>query len=60
MSLSASIAERLGVLSITQKLENKPHLRKNNRIESIHSLLRIEADSLSLGQVRDVINGHWY
>lgn len=58
MSLSASIAERLGVLSITQNLENKPHLRKNNRIKSIHSSLRIEANSLSLGQVRDVINGH--
>ena len=31
--------------------------RKNNRIKSIHSSLKIEANSLSLGQVRDVING---
>lgn len=27
------------------------------RIKSIHSSLKIEANSLSLGQVRDVING---
>lgn len=37
--------------------EYKPHLRKNNRIKSIHASLKIEANSLSLGQVRDVING---
>ena len=38
-------------------MENKPHLRRNNRIKSIHSSLKIEANSLSLSQVRDVING---
>jgi len=38
-------------------LEAKPHLRKNNRIRSIYSSLRIEANSLSIGQVRDVISG---
>ena len=38
-------------------METKPHLRKNNRIKSIHSSLKIEANSLSLNQVRDVING---
>ena len=32
-------------------------MRKNNKIKSIHSSLKIEANSLSLGQVRDVING---
>lgn len=35
-------------------MESRSHLRKNNRI---HSSLKIEANSLSLGQVRDVING---
>ena len=35
----------------------RPHLRRNNRIKSIHSSLKIEANSLSLGQVRDVIGG---
>ena len=34
-----------------------PILRKNNRIKSIHSSLSIEANSLSLEQVKDVING---
>ena len=37
--------------------EEKPHLREKNRIQSIHSSLKIEANSLTLGQVRDVING---
>ena len=34
-----------------------PSLRRNNRIKSIHSSLAIEANSLSLGQVKDVIAG---
>ena len=34
-----------------------PILRRNNRITSIHSSLAIEANSLSLDQVKDVING---
>lgn len=38
-------------------MEAKPHLRKNNRIRSIYSSLRIEANSLSISQVRDVISG---
>ena len=57
LSLVSSISEKVGRISVTRNLESKPHLRKNNRIKSIHSSLRIEANSLSLGQVRDVING---
>lgn len=57
LSYVASISEKIGRLTATSKLEVKPHLRKNNRIKSIHSSLKIEANSLSLGQVRDVING---
>ena len=53
----SSISEKLGRVSISG-LETRPHLRRNNRIRSIHSSLHIEANSLSLGQVRDVINGH--
>ena len=34
-----------------------PILRRNNRIRSIHSSLLIEANSLSLEQVKDVIKG---
>ena len=53
----ASISEKIGKISAISNLESKPHLRRNNRIKSIHSSLKIEANSLSLGQVRDVING---
>ena len=57
LSLVASISEKIGRISATAHMETKPHLRKNNRIHSIHSSLKIEANSLTLGQVRDVING---
>lgn len=53
----SSISEKVGRISAISNLESKPHLRRNNRIKSIHSSLKIEANSLSLGQVRDVING---
>lgn len=53
----SSISEKVGRISAITNLESKPHLRKNNKIKSIHSSLKIEANSLSLGQVRDVING---
>lgn len=55
--LVSSISEKVGQISVTSNLKNKPHLRKNNRIKSIHSSLKIEANSLSIGQVRDVISG---
>ncbi len=57
LSYVASISEKIGKISAVSNLESKPHLRRNNRIKSIHSSLKIEANSLSLGQVRDVING---
>lgn len=56
LSYVSSISEKIGRITATNNLEAKPHLRKNNRIRSIHSSLRIEANSLTLGQVRDVIN----
>ena len=54
----ASISEKVGRITSRKELESKPHLRRNNRIRSIHSSLKIEASSLSLDEVRDVINGH--
>ena len=57
LSYVSTISEKIGRINATSKLESKPHLRKNNRIRSIYSSLKIEANSLSLGQVRDVING---
>ena len=53
----SSISEKLGHLGALHSLESKPQLRRNNRIRSIHSSLKIEANSLSLGQVREVIAG---
>ena len=58
LELVSSISEKVGKISSHRELEARPHLRKNNRIRSIHSSLKIEANSLSLAEVRDVINGH--
>lgn len=52
----ASISEKLGRIETWRTLERQPHLRRNNRIHSVHSSLRIEANSLSLDNVRDVLN----
>ena len=57
LSYVSSISEKIGQITVTGNLEAKPHLRRNSRIKSIHSSLKIEANSLTLGQVRDVING---
>lgn len=57
LELVSSISEKLGRITIHKELESKPHLRRNNRIRSIHSSLKIEANPLSLNEVRDVING---
>lgn len=58
LELVSDISEKVGRISSYRDLESKPHLRRNNRIKSIHSSLKIEANSLSLSEVRDVINGH--
>ena len=57
MCLVASISEKLGKMDAYHNLDAKPHLRRKNRIRSIHSSLKIEANSLTLGEVKDVIDG---
>lgn len=57
LSYVSSVSEKIGRITAVSNLAEKPHLRKNNRIKSIHSSLKIEANSLTFGQVRDVING---
>lgn len=57
LTLVAEIAEKTGRITSYRSFETKPHLRRNNRIRSIHSSLAIEANSLSLDEVRSVING---
>lgn len=57
LNLCISITEKIGRITSFNSLKKMPILRKNNRIKSIHSSLAIEANSLSLAQVRDVIDG---
>ena len=57
LTLVAEIAEKTGRITSYRSFETKPHLRRNNRIRSIHSSLAIEANSLSVDEVRSVING---
>ena len=57
LMLVAQIAEKTGRISNYRAFESKPHLRRNNRIRSIHSSLAIEANSLSLDEVKGVIAG---
>ena len=47
VSYAASISEKIGRITAISSLPSKPHLRKNNRIRSIHSALKIEANSLA-------------
>ncbi len=56
LNRASSISEKLGRIEIWRTLERQPHLRRNNRIQSVHSSLKIEANSLSLDEVRDVLN----
>lgn len=58
LELVSDISEKVGKIGSHKELTSRPHLRRKNRIRSIHSSLRIEANSLSLSEVRDVINGH--
>lgn len=53
----SSIMEKIGKLNNYINFNKMPILRRDNRIHSIHSSLAIEANSLSLKQVRDVIAG---
>ena len=53
----SSISRLLGKLTAENTLNKKPYLRKANRIQSIHSSLAIENNTLTLSQVTDIING---
>lgn len=57
LSLVSEISEKIGKITSRTDLDSKPHLRKNNKIKSVHSSLKIEANSLTLGEIKDVING---
>ncbi len=56
ISLVSDISEKLGRIAAYRSLDTKPQLRRNNRIKSVHSSLKIESSSLSEGMVRAVLN----
>ncbi|MDR1880656.1 MAG: Fic family protein, partial [Tannerellaceae bacterium] len=53
----AQIAERVGEIKGTGEYSRNVRLRKINRLRSIQSSLAIENNTLSLGQVTDIIEG---
>ena len=53
----ASISEKITKLDDYANLNKRPYLRKQKKINSIHSSLAIEDNKLSLEQVKDVIDG---
>ena len=58
LTLVASITKKIDAIGAARGAQSaKPRLRRNSRIRSIHSSLKIEANSLSLEDVRDVIDG---
>lgn len=57
LCLVSSIMEKIGQVNNLRGLSKFPILRKQNRIKSIYSSCAIEANSLSIDEVSDVING---
>lgn len=57
LNLVAAISVRVGQITILSREKLSPHLRKVNRVKTIHSSLAIEQNSLSLEEVTAVLNG---
>ena len=57
LNLSMSISEKVAKIPFFDSLNRMPILRRNSQIKSIYSSLAIEANSLSISQVKDVIDG---
>ena len=57
ISLIAEISEQVGRITVLQEGTFNPHLRRENRIRTIHSSLAIEHNSLSLEQVTAILDG---
>ena len=56
-NLVAAISEQVGRITVLSHGKLNPHLRKENRIRTIHSSLAIEQNSLSLEQVTAILDG---
>ena len=57
ISLIAEISEQVGRITVLQEDTIRTHLRRENRIRTIHSSLAIEHNSLSLEQVTAILDG---
>lgn len=57
MNLVADVSEQIGRIKVLSHGNLNPHLRKENRIRTIHSSLAIEHNFLSFEQVTAVVNG---
>lgn len=57
VTLLAEISEQVGRITVLQEGAISPHLRRENRIRTIHSSLAIEHNSLSLDQVTAILDG---
>lgn len=57
ISLISEISEQVGRITVLQEGTVSPHLRRENRIRTIHSSLAIEHNSLSLEQVTAILDG---
>lgn len=55
LKLISSISEKIGEINANLISKPSPHLRKQNKIKTIHSSLRIEGNTLSLEQVTALI-----
>ena len=53
----SNISLKISKLDNYSNLNKKPYLRKQTKINSIHSSLAIENNNLTLEQVKDVIDG---
>lgn len=53
----AEISEQVGRITVLSRGSLNPHLRRENRIKTIHSSLAIEHNSLSLDQVTAILDG---
>ncbi len=57
LNLVADISAKIERYAIELEQDTSLHLRKANRIKTIHSSLAIEGNELTENQVRDIING---
>ena len=57
ITLVAEISEQVGRIALMEGGSVKAHLRRENRIRTIHSSLAIEHNSLSLDQVTAIVDG---